>query len=82
MTQPQLSPAASRSPLSAPAAVFVDAGWLFADAGLLVSETRRRNELPCKYAGLLQGLTRCVDLPSGALRRLRTCWHDAASQER
>ena len=60
------------------AAVFVDAGWLLAAAGLLVAGSPRRDELSCDYAGLIQSLAAHVDRHSAGMRRLRTYWYDAA----
>ena len=67
------------SPVHAPAAaVFVDAGWLLAAAGMLVLGSPRREELSCNYSELIQSLSEQVERHSGGMRRLRTYWYDGA----
>jgi uncharacterized LabA/DUF88 family protein len=66
-------------PVHAPAAaVFVDAGWLLAAAGLLVLGSARRDELSCNYPDLMESLSDHVERHSGGMRRLRTYWYDGA----
>lgn len=58
-------------------AIFVDAGYVLAEAGRLCLGTRRRAEILCDYIGLLSELKRQATLHCG-LQVLRTYWYDAA----
>jgi uncharacterized LabA/DUF88 family protein len=58
-------------------AIFVDAGYVLAEAGRLCLGTRRRAEIRCDYAGLLSELKTQAGLHCG-LQVLRTYWYDAA----
>jgi uncharacterized LabA/DUF88 family protein len=59
-------------------ATFVDAGWLLASAGLLVTGSPRREDLWCNYGALLQSLSSYVEQHSRGMRLLRTYWYDGA----
>ncbi|HVE67395.1 MAG TPA: NYN domain-containing protein [Solirubrobacteraceae bacterium] len=74
----QQNPSSAHLPVTPATAVFVDAGWLLAAAGLATVGARRREEVACDYGGLLESLTAHVDRHSAGMRLLRTYWYDAA----
>jgi hypothetical protein len=57
--------------------LFVDAGYPFAEAGGLCAGTKRRSELRCDHAGLVEGLRALAGRHSG-LPPLRIYWYDGA----
>ncbi len=57
--------------------LFVDAGYLFAEAGGLCAGTKRRSELRCDDAGLVEELRALAGRHSG-LPPLRIYWYDGA----
>ena len=57
--------------------IFVDAGYLLAEAGDLCLGTKRRASIACDYRGLHSELRAFAEEHSG-LRTLRTYWYDAA----
>lgn len=57
--------------------IFVDAGYLLAEAGDLCLGTKRRADIACDYAGIHSRLRAFAGEHSG-LRTLRTYWYDAA----
>lgn len=57
--------------------IFVDAGYLLAEAGDLCLGTKRRADITCDYTGIHSRLRAFAGEHSG-LRTLRTYWYDAA----
>ncbi len=58
-------------------ALFVDAGYLLAEAGAICAQTKNRAEISCDYVGLLQALARYV-VDHSKMALLRVYWYDGA----
>ena len=59
------------------AAIFIDAGYLFAAGGTLCCEVKLRSALTCDYKGLTAAIAAFASKHSG-LAVLRTYWYDGA----
>lgn len=59
-------------------AIFVDAGYLLAASGKVVTGSASRSQIECDYDALIEFLVGLAQSDSGGHQRLRTYWYDGA----